>query len=180
MSKLKAPPDKKKASYDRDHRVAMDAPHAFRKGWPKKKAHVNRIRRRAADRAVEAVLKGADPSAILVPKRVRGEHLQKFGVGRLGEFVANREERRRNEFFPTYVGTKYVSKEHREAFRAFLAVLVRGRSALARQRASLLASLLDTSLPTYSSQRSKQRWLRSFFAEEIQWESRVRDWMGRF
>ncbi len=88
MSKTKTAPEKKRAAYDHDHRTYMEAPHAFRKNWPKKKARLNRGRRRTADQAIQAIIKGADPDAVVVPHRKRGEHLSKSGVVRLGEFVA--------------------------------------------------------------------------------------------
>ncbi len=42
MSKIRTPVEKKRAAYARDHRTAMEAPHAFRKNWRKKKAGINR------------------------------------------------------------------------------------------------------------------------------------------
>jgi hypothetical protein len=95
MSKIKAPPDKKRLAYDRDSRTEMEAPHAFRKNWPKKKAGISRTRRRVADRTVRAVVKGADADQLLVPKRLRVEHLHKTGVGPLRTSVARQNERRR-------------------------------------------------------------------------------------
>ena len=102
MSRFKTPPEKKRAAYDHDHRTAMEAPHAFRKNWPRKKARINRGRRRAANRVVESVVKGADAEAVVVPKRRRGEHIHKSGVGSLKEAVGYKLKRLRNEFLPHY------------------------------------------------------------------------------
>jgi hypothetical protein len=179
LSKLKNPADKKRAAYDRDHRTAMEAPHAFRKNWRKKKARINRVRRRAADRVVNGVLKGDDTERAVVPTRVRGEHLHKDGVSSLREAVANRDDRRRTSFLPTYVGYHYHAESDPKQFRRFLAALIRGRSALAAQRAEHLSMLLDARLPNNSPVKSDRKWLRRFFQDNPEWERRVRLWITR-
>jgi hypothetical protein len=177
VSRIKAPPEKKRASYTRDHRTRMEAPHAFRKNWPKKKARINRSRRRVADRAVQEVLKGADVDRLVVPKRTRGEHLRKDGVAPLKDFVTLRQERRRTSFLPGYVGGRYDSKAHGAEFARFLSSLVRGRSPLASERAAHLAWLLYASLPNNSGVLYRRRWLAGFFEDWPQWEARVQRWI---
>jgi hypothetical protein len=179
LSKLKNPADKKRAAYDLDHRTAMEAPHAFRKNWRKKKARINRVRRRAADRVVKGVLNGADVETVVVPTRVRGEHLHKMGVTSLRRAVARRDVHRRTGFLPRYLGDRYDAELHLPPFRRFLAALVRGRSALAAQRAEYLSILLDAPLRNHSPVQYERTWLRRFFRDDPEWERRVRLWITR-
>jgi hypothetical protein len=176
MSRLKTAPEKRRAALKHDHRTDMEAPHAFRKNWPKKKARINRNRRRAADAALHAVLRGAEADALLVPKRVRGEHLRKMGVGPLGTVVANKKRRIRADFLPRYIAPRGDPTEYAEMFRAFLAALVQGRSRVSAGRAGYLLWLLDAELPNNHPVLYKQTWLRRFFAAEPRWEIRVRRW----
>jgi hypothetical protein len=176
VSKLKTSPEKRVAALKRDHRTEMDADHAFRKNWPRKKARVNRKRRRAARATVYAVSKGADAEALVVPRRLPGEHLRKMGVRTLGAFVAEKQRRTRTAFLPRYVGLRRGFAGHARSFRTFLAALVQGRSAIATERAKHLLWLLDEELPNNHWRLSEQTWLRRFFAVEPRWEARVRSW----
>ena len=177
MSRLKSPPEKKRAEYDRDHRTAMDAPHAFRKNWPKKKARRARVYRRVADSKVQAVLKGRDSEELVIPSRVRGSRLRKTGVGSLREAVAWRETRRQTWFLPRYVLRRYEATKHSVVFKRFLSTLVNGRTELSAQRAAHLSHLLDARLTNNSLDLSTQKWLRTFFSTAPQWEARVRTWI---
>ena len=177
MSKIKAPPDKKRAEYDRDHRTEMEAPHAFRKNWPRKKPRLSRKHRRTADARVHAVLKGHDSEQLLIPPRPRG-WLRKMGVGPLRQAVRYREVRRRTWFLPRYILRRYDAAQYAVPFKAFLAGLVRGKTELSASRAGHLSYLLDASLPNNSPDLSQQRWLRSFFSTAPRWEARVRKWIS--
>jgi hypothetical protein len=177
VSRIKAPPDKKRAAYDHDHRTDMEAPHAFRKNWPKKKARLSRKHRRVADARVQAVLRGHDSEQLLIPPRPRG-WLRKMGVGPLRQAVADRETRRRTWFLPRYVLQRYNADQHAAPFKSFLAALVAGTTQLSAQRAAHLAYLLDAELPNNSIDLGQQRWLRSFFSASPRWEARVRKWIN--
>jgi hypothetical protein len=157
----------------------MEAPHAFRKNWPMKKARVNRNRRRASDSALRGVLQGADPEALVVPRRLRGEHLHKSGVAPLGTVVAGKLKRASSDFLPNYIWPRRNPAGHAVEFRAFLAALVQGRSRLARERAKYLEWLLNSDLPNNHAVRYQQMWLRRFFSAEPRWEARVRRWCRR-
>jgi hypothetical protein len=176
VSKIKAPPEKKRAEYDRDHRTAMEAPHAFRKNWPRKKARLTRVHRRTAEARVHAVLRGHDADELLIPPRPRG-WLRKMGVGSLRKVVAYREKRRRASFLPRYVLIRYDATQHAGPFKRFLSELMSGRTQLAAQRAAHVKYLLDARLPSNSPHIAYQRWLRSFFSTTPQWEARVRTWI---
>lgn len=87
MKSRKTPQSKKRAEYDRDHRVAAnESRHAFRKNWPKNKAKANRRNRVAQRRAVAS----ADPAGVTAPllKSVnRRRTIRKSGVVSLREWV---------------------------------------------------------------------------------------------
>jgi hypothetical protein len=176
MSRLRTRPEKRDAELKRDHRTAMEAPHAFRKNWPRKKARINRNRRRTADAAVQAVLRGADAEAVVVPRRLRGEHLHKMGVSPLADVVAGKSQSVRADFLPRYIAPRRDPAEHADRFRGFLAALVQGRTQVAADRAKYLLWLLDMELPNHHALLYKQIWLRRFFAAEPHWETRVRRW----
>ncbi len=176
MSRLKTRPEKRAAALKHDHRTEMEAPHAFRKNWPRKKARINRNRRRAADGAVKSVVRGGDADDLVVPRRLRGEHLKKSGVATLGAFVATKKRRNRADFLPRYITPRGDPAEHAEMFRGFLAGLVQGRSLISADRAKYLLWLLDADLPNSHHVLYKQVWLLRFFAAEPRLEARVRDW----
>ena len=176
MSRLKTPPEKRAAARQRDHRTEMEAPHAFRKNWPKKKARINRNRRRAASAAVRSVVLGAEPDGLLVPRRLRGEHIRKMGVGSLESAVAAKQRRTRTGFLPRYIRPRADPGRHATAFRGFLASLVEGRTGVSLDRARHFRWLLDAKLPNNHQVLYQQIWLRRFFAGEPQWEARVRTW----
>src|SRR5262249_51602227 len=158
MSRLKTSPEKRAAALKRDHRTEMEAPHAFRKNWPKKKARINRNRRRVADAAVQAVLKGGEPDDLLVPRRLRGEHLHKMGVAPLREVIAAKDGRKRTDFLPRYIVPRGDPTKYAEMFRGYLAALVQGRSRVSADRAKYFLWLLDSELPNNHHVRFKQVW----------------------
>jgi hypothetical protein len=176
MSKLKTSPEKRAAALKHDHRTEMEAPHAFRKNWPKKKARINRNRRRVADAATRGAVRGGEPDDLLVPRRLRGEHLKKMGVAPLGDVVATKKRRTRTDFLPRYIAPRGNPAEHAEAFHSFLSALLQGRSSVSAERAKYLLWLLDAELPNNHHVLHKQIWLRRFFAAEPRWEARVRTW----
>src|SRR4029453_4470033 len=98
----------------------MEAPHAFRKNWPRKKARLARVYRRVADSKVQAVLKGRDSEELVIPPRVSGWRLPKLGGGSLRKAGAWRETRRRTWFLPRYVLRQYEAAKPQVAFKRFL------------------------------------------------------------
>ena len=178
MRRTKTAPEKKRLSYERDHRTYTEAPHAFRKNWPKKKARINRARRRLADLAIQTIIKGANSDAIVVPRRKRGEYIRKSGVVPLGEFVAQSLEFGRTDFLPSYTRGPYDS-ELAPAFGRFLSSLLRGRSPLALARAGHLRWLLDADVNEGAGDRYRQRWLLEFFQEKPYWAKRVHAWFSK-
>jgi hypothetical protein len=104
VSKCRAPQEKKRLAYERDHYVsAGESRHAFRKNWPKKKARLNRKHRHRVTRLLdqleklgdfEAILGAKDLTAEQIRKHHRHQKLSKAGVRSLAEYVKrNRQSR---------------------------------------------------------------------------------------
>lgn len=56
----KSPQQKKQEEYDKDMRPRIEAPHAFRQNWPKKKARINRLKRRRIQAIVRTTMVKGD------------------------------------------------------------------------------------------------------------------------
>src|SRR5262245_43728140 len=99
MGRRKTPPEKKQLDYDEQIRPYLEAPHAFRKNWPKKKARANRRTRRLADTLIRESVKRDDVEDLTsrAVKNVRkGKDIRKTQVVTLGQRVnENREARAR-------------------------------------------------------------------------------------
>ncbi len=84
MSSIKSPPAKKRNALDRDHVVAAEYPHGFRKLWPRKKAWFNRSYRRKVRQLLPT------PSDDLAADPVRREPMPKWGVVSVRERVRSK------------------------------------------------------------------------------------------
>src|SRR5262245_34213746 len=124
----------------------MDAPHAFRKGWPRKKRRLGRVHRRQSDLEVAAVLRAGDPEEVLVLEQpVRGK-LEKSGVRSLGKAVQEKRTRQVEGILPhlaQYWGDEYDPQTHRVPFARFLDGLFEGRKGMSVHHAEYLHRLLD-------------------------------------
>ncbi len=88
MSPSTNPTLKKALAYKKDHRVAAEYPHAFRRIWPRKKAWANRkYRHRAQQRLAEAMSYGPDEQADSSVLPVRRDKQRKSGVMPLEKWV---------------------------------------------------------------------------------------------
>lgn len=95
-TKEKSPQEKKRDSYKRDRYVQLEAPHAFRKNWPKKKARAQQAYRHEAKQVLDTAVKApeiADVSENVV-KTLKREKVVKFGKMRLREWL-DRHQRER-------------------------------------------------------------------------------------
>lgn len=96
----KSPQQKKQDEYDKDMRPMIENPHAFRKNWPRKKARVNRIKRRRIQRAVSTALakNSIDNLSAESLKTIRPlGQWKKTGIISLRQNVENKLERRRSK-----------------------------------------------------------------------------------
>ena len=171
VSKHHHPTIKKALELTRDHRTAMDAPHAFRKGWPKKKATVNRRFRRAVSEQLASVSDGGESLSVQ-----RHPHsLWKSGVSTLRERISSNHESRITRH-PSYM-LKVYSAESAKRFIKFLDATINGRSADAQGRAKWLRALLyDLTLSAHSTVGAQQRWLRCFLEEHAEQAQRIHAW----
>ena len=99
MKTRKTPSEKKQLDYDEQIRPYLEAPHAFRKNWPKKKSRANRRTRHLADALIRGSVKSDDVEDLTVSavKNVRkGRDIRKSQVVTLRQRVKdNREARAR-------------------------------------------------------------------------------------
>ena len=93
MSAVHTPQEKKRLSYEHDHRVrGGENDKAFRRKWPVKKRKTSRSFRHAADSMTRAAI--ADPEADVDLRVIKRQRLSKWGVAALGDTVASRRELR--------------------------------------------------------------------------------------
>ncbi len=171
MSKHQDPIVKKALALERDHRTAMEAPHPFRKGWPKKKASVNRRYRRAVAGQLASISDAGD-SISVEPRR---RSLRKSGVSTLKERLAS-NHRHRVEGGPRYMLEPY-SAESAADFLRFLNATIKGRTGGSRDQAAWLLRLLDDPLLVRTSTLDyQQRWLRRFLEDHGDQAPRIRAW----
>jgi hypothetical protein len=173
MSSVKNPPAKKRNELARDHRTAMEAPHAFRKNWPKKKALANRrTRRRAADQLSD-LRRGGDPDGFSSDPNI--QVLSKQGTAALGQHVQDQLANRIDWTGAQYTRTPY-DPVSAAAFRRCVLSLVEGRRGRARDYGRWLLSILDDEHKATSTPWYQQRWMRKFLAEHGDMERRIRAW----
>jgi hypothetical protein len=131
--KAKSPPEKKQDSYKRDRYVVLDAPHAFRKNWPKKKARAEQAYRQTTKRILGTVAKAPEIAEIAenALKSLKRKDLVKSGRMRLREWLDSHEYNRisraiRHRFgSPGYV----LTLAGRSKAAAFLRALMLGAGA---------------------------------------------------
>ena len=83
MSRVKTPQEKKQLHYDKDHVVSGgEAPHAFRRKWPKKKTRANRDYRRRADQLTKAAEKEVQADGVENQESIATREQIRKSVGR--------------------------------------------------------------------------------------------------
>ncbi|SRR5689334_18915157 len=93
MSSVHSPQEKKKLSYERDHRAKGKHDKGFRKKWPLKKRKAVRSFRHAVDSLTKAALLDGEADSKI--SAVEPKRLQKWGAPSLREYVQHHQERRR-------------------------------------------------------------------------------------
>jgi Mg-chelatase subunit ChlI len=99
MARRKSPWQKKQDAYDRDYRLYLENPHAFRKNWPKKKARANRAERVKA-RSLLAGLPPEDVTAGAIEAAVARVDIVKSGVVTLRTRIRDNLHRRGTKLGP--------------------------------------------------------------------------------
>jgi hypothetical protein len=103
MKRAKSPQLKKQDSYDKDHRTAMENPHAFRKNWPKKKSRANR-RDRVALRSELALPNATELTAKAVLALKGKRSIVKSHVSTLRQSVRRKAKNRLRQLLKTCKG----------------------------------------------------------------------------
>src|SRR4051812_48831264 len=100
MPTLKSRNLKKLDSYEKDHRVRAENPHAFRKNWPKKKARIRRgVRHREKKLLVDEANGNLEDLASNVRNVPAFEKAKKDGVMTLRSWIADRKSKRADSAF---------------------------------------------------------------------------------
>lgn len=167
MSKIKSPPEKKLAAYERDHfTFAWYSPHVFRKTWKKKKSRINRVVRRKSKDLLHVAegrsLNQMGPqeerlSSELFRLGLTKKKLRKDGVVSLQDKVRIKNEIRQRR-----------GKQRRELRQQMLAIFKEGIRDLERGEDTRAAQLLLLGL------NSGSLMLRTFFDEHPAWRQRLR------
>jgi len=84
----------KARSYEERQARGAKSVQGFRKGWPKKKAHAQRVFRRKLRAEADAVLRGADAELVAVAPPARRKSVRKWYVPTVRERVAAKQRRR--------------------------------------------------------------------------------------
>lgn len=189
MKRKPSPQEKKRLRYAKDFFNAAEYPHAFRVGWPRKKARANRKFRREVHELLrgarhvseERVNEVADDRPITrkyIGKSIPRERPRKWGVITLREKVAGTLEDRIQRIARNYFKEPYDPNKHRRRFSNVLTAIVEGRTDSSAKVAHFLREMLGPSDPgSESSFPYRRQWLRSFFSDEPEWEERLLAWI---
>jgi hypothetical protein len=200
MKRQRTPAQKKALSYERDHILAVEHREGFNQRWARKKAKAQRKERRQV-RSYLSHANHQQEEALLadVPLRpVRRDMVRKW-PGTAVPLAHRIEQRRYSRLWRTawnFFKVPYDSTIHRAPFIGFLQGLVGGRTEEAKKLGGLLAELLESTAESrsqfdflrYHSLGMEGRslryitywrsdWLRAFFADEPEWEERLRAWL---
>src|SRR5579859_1597861 len=93
MSSVRAPQEKKRLAYARDHYAKGKHDKGFRKTWPIKKRKASRSFRHAADGFTRAA--ALQPGTEADISIIKQHPLQKWGVAHLGERVSAKLDKRK-------------------------------------------------------------------------------------
>ena len=191
MKRKLSPQEKKRLRYAKDFFNVAEYPHAFRVGWPRKKARMNRKFRRGVHELLrearyvsEETMNEADDYQPItrkyIEKSIPRERPRKWGVITLREKVDGTLEDRVHHIGWNYFKEPYDSNKHRRRFSNYLTTIVEGRTDYSAKIAQFLWEILSPSDPRSESSFSyTRRWLRSFFSDEPEWEERLLTWIRK-
>ena len=188
MRPTKTPQKKKAEAYSKQRRYqAWSNDKADRKNRPKAKALDHRIQRRREQEALAVAVAGGEVGLAEGPAPVRRPELQYCSTARpLGESLKARRSRSADAVAYNYFKVSYRGEDHREPFSRFLAGVVVGGTGDSRELALLFREILE--LPESINSAAGRRygwwpqrgvWLRRFFADEPEWERRLRQWIDQ-
>lgn len=181
------PQAKKALAYQRDHRIAAEYPHQFRRSWPRKEARLNRRYRRRVQQLLDAARQytpeqQADLSVIPVHRYIA----RKQGVVPLGKRVEDGMFGRAAAALRRFFAQPYNPTLHRDRFATLVTEAMAGHGLYARCIAQYLNEILpDPPLPIEPSRQWHTRsyrerdWLAAFLDDFPDWDEQLRAWIVR-
>ncbi len=188
MKERRNPHDKKALAYRKDRFPDAEYPHAFRLGWPRKKAGANRAYRHRIHQVLGQVkdvpADEIDHTGADRVRAVRRRVVRKWGTSSLGERVQRRHWRRIYTTGWNFFKEPYASERHRLRFVAFLDSLTEGSTSYSRDVAIFFRDLLDAqhAPPRVHFRDVEARgrpWLRAFLRDAPEWSPRLQAWIAR-
>jgi hypothetical protein len=181
------PRAKKIVAYQKDHRIAAEYPHQFRKSWPRKEAQLNRrYRRRVQQLLDEARQYTPEQQADLSVIPVRRYIARKQGVVPLGKWVEGGTFGRAAAALRHFFSQPYNTTLHRDRFAILVAEAMAGHGLYARSIAQYLNEILaDPPMPIdlnrqWRTRSSSERdWLAAFLHDASGWDEQLRAWIVR-
>jgi hypothetical protein len=156
-----------------------------RKGRPKHRAMLSQQYRRRV-RSVLNAERSADESVLARTMPVRRGELWKIGGPRpLGEAIAVRWSSRAKLVLMSFFRDPYQTELHHDRFVTWLSSLPQRRTWYRRALTTWFEHLLGPERSDWERNydpivREGRPWLRAFFADEPEWEPRLRAWIASF
>jgi hypothetical protein len=179
------PQAKKALAYQRDHRIAAEYPHQFRRSWPRKEARLNRRYRRRVQQLLDAARQytpeqQADLSVIPVRRYIA----RKQGVVPLGEWVEGGTFGHAVAALRHFFAQPYNLTLHRDRFAILVTAAMAGHGLYAHSIARYLNEILpDPPLPIEPNRQwrtrssSERYWLAAFLDDSPGWNEQLRAWI---
>lgn len=179
------PQAKKALAYQRDHRIAAEYPHPFRRSWPRKEAQLNRRYRRRVQQLLDAARQytleqQADLSVIPVRRYIA----RKQGVVPLRKWVERGALGRATAALKRFFSQAYDPTQHRDHFTAFLTEAMAGQGLYAQSVAQYLNEILadpplfiDPSRQWHTRSHRERDWLAAFLDDSPDWDERLGTWI---
>jgi hypothetical protein len=185
MKRRWSPQDKKEHEYRRQRRPWLGVPSTARTNWPWfEKAASRKYRHRVRQvLAQERIANEPEIKSQVPVKRVPIRRLSR--PMSLRELIAVRRDNQVWRAVWHFVHEPYESEKHRLRFAAFLASLPDQSTPYAQAAARLFGLLTEPPANNWRWEsrtvtREGPRWLRAFFADEPEWEPRLRAWIASF
>jgi hypothetical protein len=189
VKRRQSPPEKKATAYRKDHVVAAEYPHAFRRNWPRKRHYANQAYRHRVHDLLQAVKETCpqedDGAEVLGIKAVRRREVRKWGATSLRDRVADRQQMRVERTGWNFFRAPYVSARDRERFVAFLTTLTQLNTPNGRDVAQFFQDMLATPAhpscerQIFNGMARRRSWLRAFLRDEPAWGPRLQAWIVR-
>ncbi len=183
MKRPLTPQEKKAYAYQKEHFVAAEYPHLFRRSWPLKKARSKRAYRRKVKQSLEAFLT-QDVDELEAQSRVseiRKKMPRKWPVLTLRGWLDVRRGQRTHRFARHLFRLSYYAEAHQSRFSSLLASLPKTSEFYGPYLAETLGELLQRPtrpvLRPINNLNWRRVWLHDFLRDEPEWEARLQEWI---